>query len=363
SGIESRTLASLEHAWARGRDGLERGDVLVIDEAGLVGSRQLERVLARAEQAGAKVVLVGDAEQLQAIEAGAAFRALAERQGAAEITDIRRQLRSWQQAATRQLATGRTEEALAAYQDHEVVAAHDNVGQAAVAMVQVWQLWRDEQPERSHLMLAYTRAEVDLLNQLARERLAAAGQLVGGSTIATTRGPRSFARGDRLIFLRNERSLGVRNGSLGTVTSITGGQLQVRLDDGREVAFGAKDYADFDHGYAITIHKAQGSTVDYAHVLASPFMDRHATYVALSRHRAEAVLHFGRDQFAGAEALRQCLSRERTKDTTLDYLDARSTPARERARAGNLFPKAAMGPPMDREAWPATGSKERERTR
>ena len=71
SGIGSRTIASLEHGWAQGRDVLTARDVLVIDEAGMIGSRQMERVLSAADAAGAKVVLVGDAEQLQAIEAGA----------------------------------------------------------------------------------------------------------------------------------------------------------------------------------------------------------------------------------------------------------------------------------------------------
>ncbi len=74
SGIASRTIASMEHGWQQGREGLSTRDVLVIDEAGMVGTRQLERVLSHAEEAGAKVVLVGDPRQLQAIEAGAAFR-------------------------------------------------------------------------------------------------------------------------------------------------------------------------------------------------------------------------------------------------------------------------------------------------
>ncbi|MBR7551402.1 AAA family ATPase, partial [Mycobacterium tuberculosis] len=73
SGIQSRTLASLEYQWGQGREQLGPRDVLVIDEAGMIGTRQMERVLAHAEQAGAKVVMVGDPEQLQAIEAGASF--------------------------------------------------------------------------------------------------------------------------------------------------------------------------------------------------------------------------------------------------------------------------------------------------
>src|SRR3546814_9158390 len=86
SGIASRTIASLEHGWAQGRDLLTSRDVLVIDEAGMVGTRQMERVISHAADAGAKVVLVGDPQQLQAIEAGAAFRAIHERHRSEEHT-------------------------------------------------------------------------------------------------------------------------------------------------------------------------------------------------------------------------------------------------------------------------------------
>ncbi|MCP4025624.1 MAG: Ti-type conjugative transfer relaxase TraA, partial [Sphingomonas sp.] len=115
SGIQSRTIASFEHAWGQGREQLGPRDVLVVDEAGMIGSRQMERVLSQARDAGAKVVMVGDPEQLQAIEAGAAFRSVTERHGAAEITEIRRQREDWQKEATRALATGRTGEAIHAY--------------------------------------------------------------------------------------------------------------------------------------------------------------------------------------------------------------------------------------------------------
>ncbi|KND60659.1 Conjugal transfer protein TraA [Candidatus Burkholderia verschuerenii] len=91
SGIASRTIASMEHGWKNGHDMLTSRDVLVIDEAGMVGTRQLERVLSHAAEAGAKVVLVGDPQQLQSIEAGAAFRSIHERHGGAEIGEVRRQ--------------------------------------------------------------------------------------------------------------------------------------------------------------------------------------------------------------------------------------------------------------------------------
>ena len=323
SAIPSRTIASLEHAWGQGRDELTSRDVLVIDEAGMIGSRQLERVLSAVEMAGAKVVLVGDPEQLQAIEAGAAFRALSERHGAAEITEVRRQREAWQREATREMATGRTSHGLDRYQEAGMVMGHATHAEAREAVVAGWDAGRcaalAEGREESRVILAHTRADVAELNQLARGRMRDAGALGEDQTVATGRGERAFAAGDRVMFLRNERSLGVKNGSLGQVEAVTPGRMAVRLDDGRSVAFDLKDYADIDHGYAATIHKAQGVTVDRAHVLASSGLDRHGAYVALTRHRDGVELHYGADQFANPAALARTLGRERAKDTTLDY--------------------------------------------
>ena len=95
--------------------------------------------------------------------------------------------------------------------------------------------------------------------------------------------------------------------------------MTVRTDDGRSVAFDLKDYDRIDHGYAATIHKAQGMTVDRTHVLATPGMDAHGSYVALSRHRDGMDLHYGRDDFATQDRLVRTLSRDRAKDMASDY--------------------------------------------
>ena len=358
SGIQSRTIASLEHAWGQGRDVLTSKDVLVVDEAGMVGSRQMDRVLAAAEQVGAKVVLVGDPEQLQAIEAGAAFRALAERHGASEITEVRRQREGWQRDATRELATGRTQAALERYEGAGMVQGHQSHEEARRAVVEGWGARREavqaEGREESAIILAHTRADVAELNQLARRWMRQAGELGEDQAVQTGRGERAFAAGERVMFLRNERSMGVKNGTLGTIEEIESGRLQVRLDgpERRQVAFEVKDYADLDHGYASTIHKAQGVTVDRAHVLATPGLDRHAAYVALTRHRDGVELHYGGDHFADRAALAKTLGRERAKDTTLDYPKAFAerrgfeVPAqvqRPRERAPGMFDGLKLG--------------------
>jgi Ti-type conjugative transfer relaxase TraA len=320
--IASRTLASLEHAWSKGRDLLTARDVLVIDEAGLVGSRQMQAVIEHAQRAGAKVVLVGDVEQLQAIEAGAAFRMITERHGAAEITNVRRQRAPWQAAATQALAVGRVEEALAAYQVADNIRGHADGVAARRAVVEGWAANRQAMPDRSQLILAHSIAEVRALNALARSTLRAQGRLGPDHRVQTAEGERLFAVHDRVIFRRNSGGLGVKNGTAGVITDIHADTLAVRLDGGRGVAIDLATYNHLDHGYATTIHRAQGVTVDHVHLLASALMDRHSAYVALSRHRHGVVLHYGRDQFASQAALAQALGRARPKDMALDYVGA-----------------------------------------
>jgi hypothetical protein len=183
-------------------------------------------------------------------------------------------------------------------------------------------------------MLAYTRADVAELNALARAWRREHGEIGRGEIVTTERGGREFAVGDRLYFLRNERSLGVKNGSLGTVESLRNGVLGVKLDaTGDRVVVDTKFYRDLDYGYAATVYKAQGATVDRTYVLATSHYDRHATYVALSRHRHAAAVFYSVEDFqvpwasqtlTPAEGRRRffdVLSRARPKDLAHDYLD------------------------------------------
>jgi hypothetical protein len=288
--------------------------------------------------------MVGGPEQLQAIEAGAAFRSVTERHGAAEITEIRRQRDDWQKEATRSLATGRTAEAIHAYDGRGMVHAADTRELARGELVDGWDRQRQAEPDKSRVILTHTNAEVRELNEEARGRLRATGDLGDDVAFSADRGSRDFARGDRLMFLRNERSLGVKNGTLGTIEQVSPEGMTVRLDGGRSVAFEAKDYAAVDHGYAATFHKAQGVTVDRAHVLATPGMDRHSAYVGLSRHRDSVQLHYGRDDFADQRQLVRALSRDRGKDMAGDYAADRGDQDQARAFADRReirFPELA----------------------
>jgi Ti-type conjugative transfer relaxase TraA len=340
SGISSRTLASWERGWERGFDQLGPRDIFVIDEAGMVGSKQLSRFITAADRAGAKIVLVGDPEQLQPIGPGAAFRAIAERVGFVELEEVRRQREGWQRAASVDFGRHRTAEGLAAYAAQGAVQFEPTVEQARDAIVRDVMADRAARPEGSRLVLAHRRVDVQGLNDAIRADCKGRGELAGERVYQTTEGERAFAPGDRLLFRENNRDLGVKNGMLGTVEQAEEDRLTVRLDSaqgrppgGRLISVSMADYAAVDHGYATTIHKAQGATVDRAFVLASGTMDRHLTYVAMTRHRDSVQLYAGQDEFRGIEALSARLSRSQAKETTLDYEQGRPTEAQP-AQAG-----------------------------
>jgi len=316
-------------AWANASK-LTSRDVIVLDEAGMVGSRQLTELMTHVQKAGAKLILVGDAEQLQAIDAGGAFRAITERHGSFRIAEFRRQNQDWQKQATKDFFEGFTDEALQAYKAKGHVHQIDTHAEARKQVAAAWSHARQEAPDKTYLMMAYTRHDVHELNMAARAAYRAEGKLAElDHTIETARGKRQFAEGDRLYFLKNDLGLNVMNGSLGTIERIMQPvrgpdqpfNLTIRLDNGRKVSFSTAEYNNFSHGYAATVHKAQGATVDRAFVLASQFMDRHATYVGMSRHRDQVDMYFGSDEFKNYGVLMKALARDRRKDTTLDYLD------------------------------------------
>ena len=133
----------------------------------------------------------------------------------------------------------------------------------------------------------------------------AQGEDAGALTFQTNDGKREFAPGDRIVFLENNRDLGVKNGMLGTVEHVEAGRIIATLDGrgGENVSVPMGDYQAIDHGYATTIHKNQGATVDRSYVMASGTMDRHLTYVAMTRHRDGVQLYAAQDEFTNAGRL------------------------------------------------------------
>jgi conjugative relaxase-like TrwC/TraI family protein len=290
AGITSTTVAQLRQDAGHGRGGLERRCVIVVDEPGMVGTRDLEWLAAQADRGDAKLVLVGDTRQLPEIEAGGALRSLADRLGAAELLTIRRQHEAWDRAAVEAFHRGDPNRWLGAQIEHGRVTVSATAPLAHHAVVDGW--WRDVQDHgiSSTLMLADRRDAVRALNHQARERMREAGRL--GDRELNAAG-RAFAEGDQVITLCNHRGLGVRNGDRGEVHEVNEDRsLTIRIAD-RDVRVPA-DYLEagqVDHGYAATVHKTQGATLDRVHYLGSHDTYQEAALVAGSRHRDDFRLY------------------------------------------------------------------------
>ncbi len=346
SGIETTTIYSQLKNWENGRDLLTDKDILVVDEAGIVGTRQMHEIIEHVSDAGAKVILVGDNEQLPPIEAGGAFRGIIEQTGYFELATIQRQKEEWQKEATIQLSGDghKVAEALDTYMEKGRIIAEPTLDAAKARLVSEWAQHTIKNPDKSTLILAYTNRDVFELNATARDYLKAAGQISATEyPIQTERGPRQFAEGDRVIFLRNERSMGVKNGSLGTIFKMDDHAMTVRLDTGPAVSFDTTKYRDLDYGYAATIHKTQGTTVDRSFVLATHHFDKHTTYVAMSRHRDDVTLSYSGDEFKDFTELKHLCGRERPKHLIADFAMPRGFESQDTAGAPEKVRTQVLG--------------------
>jgi conjugative relaxase-like TrwC/TraI family protein len=288
--IPSDTIALRALQLDEGNLQLDARTVIVVDEAAMVGTRQLAPLLDHAQRARAKVVLVGDPGQLDAIGAGGFLAGLARRHGAVRLRENRRQIEQWERDALDELRAGRAERALASYATHDRVATAPTAIDVRNRMAADW--YAAHLAGERVVMLAERRYDVDDLNRRARLHLTAAGVLSGPAIVGVGN---EFRCGDRILCLRNNRRLGVTNGMLATVADIDerARALTALREDGTMVALPARylDAGNVAHGYALTVHKAQGATVDACLVLASDTLDRNAGYTALSRGRTTNRLY------------------------------------------------------------------------
>ena len=346
--------------------GLAPHTVLVLDEAGMIGTRKLARLVDHAIDRNATVVLVGDHRQLPEIEAGGALAGLAARVPVIELTHNRRQNQEWERHALAELRAGSVPAAVDAYLSHGRISLASTAEAAREQMVTDW--WMARNGGEAVAMYALRRADVDDLNQRARRRLHDAGRL--GPDQLDIAG-RQFAVGDQVICLRNDRRLGVRNGTTATIAELHPGTGDITLDDGTRLPNHYLTDGHLSHGYATTIHKAQGATVDRALLLGSDALYREAGYVGLSRARQRSDLYLVAttalepDPADPLANLRRDLQQRRSEPLALDQLDP---PRRAQIQVRHLDPVRealladppawltdALGPPpltgTDRDSW------------
>jgi conjugative relaxase-like TrwC/TraI family protein len=287
AGIDSTTIAGflgdVEHA-----RGLPHGSVLVVDEAGMVGSHAIERLARHAADTHSKLVLVGDDHQLPEIDAGGAFRGLADSLGAVELREVHRQSQQWDRDALAQLRDGDVRAFTDAYRDHGRLVARPTAHELRLTLVDDW--WESARTgKHDAVMIAHRRSDVADLNALARARMDRDGRL-GPEQIATS--DCSFAIGDEVVTRRNDRRAGLVNGTRARVTAVDTDRRTVDITtsagDHQQVDSNYLDEGWLQHGYALTAHAAQGATLDRTFILGSDELYREWGYTAFSRHRDQA---------------------------------------------------------------------------
>ena len=307
SGIPSQTIDSFLYSKGKSLP-LNGQGVLVVDEAGMVGSRKMEALFSLAKERDARIVLVGDSRQLSPIDAGGAFRVLESKIGSCSLTEIRRQTILWQREAVKSFAEGRALDGISAYREGGFVSMSPNGRQRDEALIESWKKENVEK-NSSTLILATTNVHVHKLNEDARNALKNKGILnckdhtFSVTTRDGSKEERLFQKGERIVFTKNSREFGVRNGQFGTIESISdrgqksGALVKVKLDNDKSIYFNAGQYTNLEYGYAATVYKAQGSTIDKVYLAHSPGMGLEATYVAMSRHKTSVEIFLAKDSF------------------------------------------------------------------
>jgi conjugative relaxase-like TrwC/TraI family protein len=317
SGIPSQTIASLLHDLDSGRHRLYRTEVLVVDEAGMVGTRQLHRLVDHTTRAGAKLVLVGDPKQLAEIEAGGLFASLARRLGHAELTENRRLTDRTQRATANALRDGHIDRALRRMDQSGSLTVGDNADRVHARMAEDWYL--SHASGRHAVMLALHRSDVADLNQRARVHLIANNRL---GPVVLDSDDLELRVGDRVLALRNDRKVGVVNGTLGRVTRADPEAVHIETSDGHlAIPIDYVAAGHLTHGYAMTIHKSQGMTCDVALVLGDDTVHKEAGYTSITRGRERNHVYAVAAQEPNALAtadLRRALSVSTAKEMAHD---------------------------------------------
>jgi nucleoside-triphosphatase THEP1 len=335
---------------------LKSGDIIIVDEAGMVGTKEWKTILDAAEKFGAKVIAVGDDNQFKPISAGDCLRHFlrqvtnldrAQSDGSAtiafdtsvsdisvsdtsvsgkprsnvlELREIRRQKEEWQREASVDFSRLNVGEALVRYEEHGRIHAIDE----ADLYSRIAERYLEIEKLGTSAILCSTNGECAAINNKIRSLKKERGEI--GEDIISLNG-RNFAEHDRIMFLKNDMSLGIKNGQCATVQgkcSFEGAKvdmLTVHLEDGRQLEINVAEYSNVDHAYAITLHKSQGRTYDNTvlTVTKQGVMDVKSMYVGMTRHRDNVDVYYRKSDFSSFKDFVKGVSRNISKDLLADY--------------------------------------------
>lgn len=319
SAIPSMHIHRLLQAVKHGEVSLSSRSVLVVDEAGMVGTKLANELLQLVEQASAKIVLVGDHRQLQAVDAGSPFRKIGELVGTTELTQIIRQKEAWSRNSVKDLRDGKSFDALSRFQENGCLYFGEDREESIDRLILDW---RETVLERGGVLkdtlaLAGTNLEVRELNKRIQAEMQMSGRL---GEIAVEIGGLDFHQGDRIMATRNQPLLNLKNGEMGVVIHAERDSLCVRMDSGMEIEVDTEQFKDLTLGYAVGVYKAQGITVENALVMTGDSMtDRELSYVAASRATKQTKIYSDELSTESLPALAHLMERSRQNEMAVDF--------------------------------------------
>jgi Ti-type conjugative transfer relaxase TraA len=324
---EAATVHAALFGLKNGRTSWNRHTVVIVDEAAMLSSTLTGALLAEARQAGTKMILAGDDRQLASIERGGLFSELRCRHGSAAVNEIIRQRADWQRDAARDLAEGRFTDALAAFDKAGAITWTANQTDAREALLAAWKRDTAAEPEARRFVFAYTNRDVDALNEELRQVRRDRGALAGPDVrLETKHGAAQFARGDRVQITETQKRMHLYNGNVGTITGIDArtGVIRAELDaaagqPGRKVMWVASEFGGFRHGYAGTIYKGQGRTLDHTYLYHTHHWRSAASYVGLTRQRESAQVFVARETARDVVQLARQMAREEIKAASIAW--------------------------------------------
>ena len=324
--VRSSTVHAELFRLKNGRAQWDRRTLIVVDEAAMMDAKITGEVLREARLSGAKVVLAGDDRQLGSIERGGLFTELKKEHGSAEITQVTRQNVDWQREAARDLSDGRFEEALRAFARNKSVVWTSKQDELREKLVDQWAKETAADPSASRFVFAYTNKDVDALNKDLRAVRKERGELGEDFVFTTKHGEAAFAVGDRVQFTDTLKGAGIYNGNAGVITNIDRnfGRIGVTLDaaagrEGRKVEWYASEFNGFRHGYAGTIYKGQGKTLDHTYLLHTHHWRAASSYVALTRQRESATIFVATETARDLRQLARQIGRNEIKPASVAY--------------------------------------------
>lgn len=331
TGMQATTIAKWLHDLNHGQRTINPGDIIVVDEAGMASARDLGRIVEHATASGAFVRLIGDDRQLQAIGAGGTLRMIAADVGAVRLDQVWRFRDDAEAAASLRLRNdGDVDWYLTQQRVHG--------GTHAATVTRIVDAWlADLDRGQSSVMMASTNSDVTLLNQLAQDQLIQRGRVTLTRTVELADGCTAGV-GDVVVTRRNDRRMTVgtghgfvKNGDLWTITGIDDrGDLSVVDEAGRATTLPREYVGDaVQLGYAATVHRVQGRTVDTAHLLLDEHQTREALYVGVTRGRDANHVYAVTDGRTAADQMRAVAAR------TGHAMSARELIGQAQAEAGH----------------------------